>query len=296
MNRTPALNAMTVDVEDWFQVQAFADVMPRDAWDSQESRVVANTERILALFLQAGVRATFFTLGWVAERHPGLVRRIVMAGHELASHGYGHQPVSTLDPEAFREDIRRARHILQDIAGVAITGYRAPTFSISRKSTPWAHRILAEEGYRYSSSVFPGRHAARGDSVAGVEPWWADGVLEIPMTVLQSPLGNLPLAGGGWFRVTPYVAFRAALRRVNATGRRGVFYAHPWEMDPDQPKVSAATRMAKFRHYTGIADMERRVTALLEQFTWGRMDEVFAAELALRPASGDVGPLHLAAE
>lgn len=272
-------NAMTVDVEDWFQVQAFADVIPRSAWEVKERRVVASTERVLALFAEAGIRATFFTLGWVAERHPGLVRRIVAEGHELASHGHGHAPVFSLGAEGFRQDIRLARRILEDVAGVPVTGYRAPTFSISPQATPWAHRILAEEGHRYSSSVFPGRHAARDAGVAALAPWWADAVLEVPMTVLRSPLRDLPVSGGGWFRMTPYPAFRAGLRRVNAMGRRGVFYFHPWEVDPGQPRVEAAPRLAKLRHYTGLRSMEPRLRDLLGDFAWGRMDEVFAAEL-----------------
>lgn len=281
-------NAMTVDVEDWFQVQAFASVIPREAWEGKERRVVESTERVLTLFAGAGVRATFFTLGWVAERHPSLVRRILAEGHELASHGYGHAPVTELGPEIFRRDIRRAKRILEDIGGIEVTGYRAPTFSISRAATPWAHRILAEEGHRYSSSVFPGRHAARGKGAgaAALEPWHADGVLEIPMTVLRSPLRDLPLSGGGWFRMTPYAVFRAGLARVNAQGRRGVFYFHPWEVDPGQPRVEEAPQLAKLRHYTGLATMERRLAALLRHFPWGRMDEIFAAEIGGGTAHG----------
>ncbi|WP_240048333.1 XrtA system polysaccharide deacetylase [Crenalkalicoccus roseus] len=282
-------NAMTVDVEDWFQVQAFAGVIPPQAWEGKERRVVASTGHVLDLFAEAGVRATFFTLGWVAERHPALIRRILAEGHELASHGYGHAPVFRLGPEGFRQDIRRAKQVLEDAGGVAVLGYRAPTFSISPQATPWAHRILAEEGHRYSSSVFPGRHAARGDGAAALLPWQADGVLEVPMTVLRSPLRDLPVSGGGWFRMTPYGAFRAGLRRVNAMGRRGVFYFHPWEVDPDQPRVAEAPALARLRHYTGLRRMAPRLRALLRDFAWGRMDEVFAPEL------GATAPRRMAA-
>jgi len=288
-------NAMTVDVEDWFQVQAFAGVIPRAAWETQERRVVANTERVLALFAEAGVKATFFTLGWVAERHPALIRRILAEGHELASHGYGHAPVSGMDPESFRQDIRRARQVLQEIGGVEVAGYRAPTFSISRTATPWAHRILAEEGHRYSSSVFPGRHAARHEDGAMPEAWQAEGVLELPMTVLHSPLRTLPLSGGGWFRMTPYPAFRAGLRRVNALGRRGIFYFHPWELDPGQPRVAGAPRLARLRHYTGLAHMAPRLGRLLRHFAWGRLDQVFAVEIAAAAPADHAAPRRAAA-
>jgi len=270
-------NAMTVDVEDWFQVQAFAGAIPRASWETRERRVEANTEAVLALFAGAGIKATFFTLGWVAERHPALVRRIVAAGHELASHGYGHELVSVIGADAFRADIRRAKVLLEDLGGVGVAGYRAPTFSIGAVATPWAHRILAEEGYRYSSSMFPGRHAARGGAVP-LEPWQRDGVLEVPMTALRTVVRTLPVSGGGWFRLTPYAVFQAGLRRVNALGRRGVFYFHPWEIDPGQPRVAAASPLARLRHYTGLSRMVPRLRQLLADFDWVPMAELFAPD------------------
>ncbi len=290
MNRLP--NAMSVDVEDWFQVQAFAGTIARDSWEGLERRVEANTDRILAQFAEAGVAATFFTLGWVAERHPALIRRIVAAGHELASHGHGHELVSAIGEAAFRADIRRAKRVLEDAGGVAVIGYRAPTFSINGR-TPWAHAVLAEEGHLYSSSVFPVRHDLYGapEAPRGPHRPHPDGVLELPMTTLPMRGRNLPLSGGGWFRMAPYAVFRAGLRRVNAEGMRGLFYFHPWEVDPGQPRVAAAPLRSRFRHYIGLAGMEGKVGRLLRDFRWGRMDAVFAPELAA-PA----GALKLAAE
>jgi polysaccharide deacetylase family protein (PEP-CTERM system associated) len=274
-------NAMSVDVEDWFQVQAFASVIGRDAWETLPRRVEANTDRILALFAEAGVRATFFTLGWVAERHPGLIRRIVAGGHELASHGYGHELVHAIGPDRFRADLRRAKAVLEDAGGVAVIGYRAPTFSIGRRSAPWAHAVLAEEGHRYSSSVFPVKHDLYGEPDAPRGPHRPDpsGVVELPMTTVRVGRRNLPCAGGGWFRLVPYALFRAGLRRVNADGTPGLFYFHPWEVDPEQPRV-AAGRLARFRHYVGLAAMEGRVARLLRDFAWSRMDRVFASAIA----------------
>jgi polysaccharide deacetylase family protein (PEP-CTERM system associated) len=290
MNGLP--NAMSVDVEDWFQVQAFAGTIARDAWDGLERRVEANTDRILAQFAEAGVAATFFTLGWVAERHPALIRRIVAAGHELASHGHGHELVSAIGEAAFRADIRRAKRVLEDAGGVAVIGYRAPTFSINAR-TPWAHAVLAEEGHLYSSSVFPVKHDLYGapEAPRGPHRPHPDGVVELPMTTLPMAGRNLPLSGGGWFRMAPYAAFRAGLRRVNAAGMRGLFYFHPWEVDPGQPRVAAAPLRSRLRHYVGLAGMEAKVARLLRDFRWGRMDAVFAPEIA-PPA----GALKLAAE
>jgi polysaccharide deacetylase family protein (PEP-CTERM system associated) len=290
MNGLP--NAMSVDVEDWFQVQAFAGTIARDAWDGLERRVEANTDRILAQFAEAGVAATFFTLGWVAERHPALIRRIVAAGHELASHGHGHELVSAIGEAAFRADIRRAKRVLEDAGGVAVIGYRAPTFSINAR-TPWAHAVLAEEGHVYSSSVFPVKHDLYGapEAPRGPHRPHPDGVVELPMTTLPMAGRNLPLSGGGWFRMAPYAAFRAGLRRVNAAGMRGLFYFHPWEVDPGQPRVAAAPLRSRLRHYVGLAGMEAKVARLLRDFRWGRMDAVFAPEIA-PPA----GALKLAAE
>lgn len=275
-------NAMSVDVEDWFQVRAFHSVIRRADWERLPRRVEANTDRVLDLFAGAGLRATFFTLGWVARRHPALVRRIVAAGHELAGHGWDHALVGELGEAAFRADIRRTKSVLEDIAGVPVVGYRAPTFSITPTATPWAHAALADEGYRYSSSVFPIRHDLYGapDAPRGPHRPRPDGVLELPMTTLRVFGRNLPCSGGGWFRLVPYPVFRAGLRRLNrAEGQPGIFYFHPWEMDPDQPRVREAGRLSRFRHYTGLATMAGRLKDLLSDFAWGRMDEVFASTL-----------------
>lgn len=279
-------NAMSVDVEDWFQVQAYAGAIPRGSWDAQASRVEANTDRVLAAFDRAGVRATFFTLGWVAERRPALLRRIAAAGHEVASHGHGHELVHAIGEARFRADVRRARRVLEDVAGVPVRGYRAPTFSISPRATPWAHRVLAEEGYGYSSSVFPIRHDLYGAPDAPRVPHRPapDGVTEVPMTTLRAAGRNLPMAGGGWFRLMPYAAFRAGLRRANRADGPGVFYFHPWEVDPGQPRVPAAPRLSRFRHRVGLATMEARLDRLLRDFAWGRMDEVFGLGGEPRPA------------
>ncbi|HTZ69512.1 MAG TPA: XrtA system polysaccharide deacetylase [Acetobacteraceae bacterium] len=272
------VNAMTVDVEDWFQVQAFAGTITRDSWDSLPRRVEANTNRILDMFAEAGIVATFFTLGWVAERHGALIRRIVGEGHELASHGYWHRLAHEQSPAAFATDVADARKMLEDCGGVPVIGYRAPTFSINARN-PWAFDVLAEQGYRYSSSIYPVRHDLYGMPDAPRFPFRvaAGALLEIPMTTVRLAGRNLPCAGGGYFRLAPYVAFRAALRRFNAAeGASGVFYTHPWEIDAAQPRVVAAPRMARFRHYLNLTAMPSRLTRLLRDFAWGRMDRVFA--------------------
>ena len=286
---TPLLNAMSVDVEDWFQVQAFAGVIPRDTWDGYDRRVEANTDRVLDLFAAHDTRATFFTLGWVAERHPALVRRIVAAGHELASHGFGHELVHAIGPEKFRADVARAKSVLEDAGGVAVHGYRAPTFSIAPRIAPWAHAVLAETGHAYSSSVFPVKHDLYGAPDAPRLPWRPDpnGVLELPMTTVRIGARNLPCAGGGWFRMFPYGLFQAGLSRVNAReGLRGIFYFHPWEIDPHQPRQHGAPARSRLRHYTGLAGMEGKLARLLKDFRWDRMDSVFP-EIGL---SGQASP------
>jgi polysaccharide deacetylase family protein (PEP-CTERM system associated) len=280
------VNAMTVDVEDWFQVQAFAGTIGRDAWDGLERRVETNTVRILDMFAEAGVRGTFFTLGWVAERHAALVRRIVADGHELASHGYWHRLAHEQSRADFAADVGDARKLLEDVGGVAVRGYRAPTFSINTRN-PWAFDVLAEQGYRYSSSIYPIRHDLYGMPDAPRLPFAPDGaagragIIEIPMTTVRLGGRNLPCAGGGYFRLLPYGVFRAGLRRFNrAEQAPGIFYTHPWEIDAGQPRVAAAPRMARFRHYLNLHDMPRRMGLLLRDFRWGRVDEVFAAAIA----------------
>lgn len=278
----PLVNAMSVDVEDWFQVQAFAGVIDRASWDTIPRRVEANMDRILGDFARAGVQATFFTLGWIAERHPGLVRRIVAEGHELASHGHGHQPVHELTPEQFRQDLVRARGVLEDAGGVAVAGYRAPTFSIGPRNA-WAFGVLEETGHRYSSSVYPVKHDLYGVPDAPRFPYrpGPGRLLEIPMTTLPVRGRNLPISGGGYFRLMPYALFRALLRRFHARdGRAGVFYFHPWEIDPGQPRAEGAPWRARFRHTVNLHATAGRVERLLRDFRWDRMDRVFAAELA----------------
>ena len=276
---------MTVDVEDYFQVEAFARTVPRDSWDGFERRVEASTDRILAQFDRAGVVGTFFTLGWVAERHPALIRRIVAAGHELASHGHGHARVATQSPAEFRQDLIRAKHLLEDIGGVTIAGYRAPTFSIG-PATPWAYAILAETGHRYSSSIYPVRHDLYGapDAPRFIHAV-ADGALwEVPMTTLHLGGQNLPCACGGYFRLLPYAVFRRMLATYHRTERRGgMFYTHPWEGDPGQPRIAGAGRLSRFRHYLNLGRTAPRLERLLRDFAWGRMDQVFP-ELRAAPA------------
>ena len=271
------VNALTVDVEDWFQVQAYAHAVDPADWETLPRRVEASTDRLLALFAAAGVQATFFTLGWVAERHPALVRRIVAAGHELASHGYWHRRVDSQDAAAFRTDLLRARGCLEAVGGTAVRGYRAPTFSIG-PATPWAWDVLAETGHTYSSSVFPVRHDLYGNPDAPREPHTQAGgaVWEIPMTTVQLGGRNLPCSGGGWFRLVPYRLFRAGFRRAtSAPGTHGVFYIHPWEVDPGQPLLPAARRAASLRHRLNLSRTQARLARLLADFSWGRMDAAF---------------------
>ncbi len=274
-------HALTVDVEDWFQVQAFAEVIPRLAWDTLPRRVVANTDRILDLFAAAGVHATFFILGWVAERHPDLVRRIAAAGHEIASHGYGHELVHAIGPARFRADIRRAKALLEDCTGAAVIGYRAPTFSIGTQRTPWAHAILAEEGHAYSSSVYPIRHDLYGDPASPQAPFRPDpsGVVEVPMSVARVAGKAWPCSGGGWFRLFPYPLYRRLLSRAAQSGPV-VFYTHPWEIDPAQPRVTAAPLRSRIRHYVGLRRTVCRLACLLRDFRWDRLDRVFAGAIA----------------
>ncbi|MGH7119426.1 MAG: XrtA system polysaccharide deacetylase [Acetobacteraceae bacterium] len=280
-------SAMTVDVEDYFQVQAFAGAVSRASWDSIPRRVEANTERILARFAEAGVQATFFTLGWVAQRHPGLIRQIVAAGHELASHGYDHIRADQLDEAGFRADVGRTRRLLEDIGGVAVRGYRAPTFSIGARNL-WAFRALEAEGYAYSSSVYPVRHDLYGMPEAPRFPFRpANGRLwELPMTTLALAGRNLPWAGGGYFRLLPYGLYRRGLARMLRNERRpGIFYVHPWEIDPSQPVIANASLRSRLRHRLNLAATEGRLCRLLQEFAWNRMDRVFAAELASLPAA-----------
>lgn len=287
-------NAMSVDVEDYFQVYAFAHCIPRADWDTIPSRVEPCVDRILERFAAAGTHATFFTLGWIAERHPSMVRRIVAAGHELASHGYDHTRADAQDPTAFRADVRRTRFILEDIGGAPVTGYRAATFSIGARNQ-WAFDVLASEGYRYSSSINPIRHDNYGMPDAPRIPFRpGDGALwEIPMTTVRVGSRNLPCSGGGYFRLLPYELFRFGLGRANRAGRRGIFYFHPWEIDAAQPRIGNCGWKSRLRHYTNLGRMEAKLDRLLHDFSWDRMDQVFADLLAVSPtiARQDAAPV-----
>jgi len=268
-------NALTIDVEDYFQVSALAPYIARGDWDGHDCRVEQNVERILAMLEEYGACATFFTLGWIAERYPQLVRRIVDGGHELASHGFAHQRASEQSPEAFYADIHLAKIVLEDLAGVEVKGYRAPSFSIGN-ANPWAFDCIARAGYRYSSSIYPIRHDHYGLPDA---PRFAhdvrEGLLEVPLTTMRLFGRNWPAAGGGYFRLMPYSVSRWLLSRVNRVDRQpAIFYFHPWEIDPDQPRVAGIDARTRFRHYLNLHRMERRLRKLLFDFEWGRMDEV----------------------
>ena len=269
-------NALTIDVEDYFQVSAFAPFIARSDWERRECRVERNVNRILDLLESRDTKGTFFTLGWIAERYPELVRRIVREGHELASHGYGHERASDLTEAAFHNDIGRAKSLLEDLSGREVTGYRAPSFSIGTANL-WAFDCLAQAGYKYSSSIYPIRHDHYGmpDS-----PRFAhrvdSGLLEVPITTLRMFERNLPSSGGGYFRLLPYAVSRWMLRRVNTVDRESaVFYFHPWEIDVAQPRIAGIDLKTRFRHYVNIHRMEGRLQSLLADFKWGRMDSLF---------------------
>jgi polysaccharide deacetylase family protein (PEP-CTERM system associated) len=279
MNTTAIRNAMTCDVEDYFQVSAFAPHISRDSWPTRECRVERNMDRILGILDDAGIKGTFFTLGWIAERYPQVVRRIADGGHELASHGYAHLRASDQDRYEFTSDITRAKQLLEDISGQRVLGYRAPSFSIGPRNM-WALEALQLAGYRYSSSIYPIRHDHYGMPDA---PRFAHrmpaGVLEIPATTLRLGGRNFPSSGGGYFRLLPYGVSRWMLRRVNEhDGQPAVFYFHPWEIDGGQPRVAGIDAKTRFRHYLNIERMPHRLERLLGDFAWGRMDAIFLRE------------------
>ena len=277
------LNALSVDVEDWFQVGAFERTIARADWAGLTHRVERNTDAVLALFEDAGVKATFFTLGWVAERYPALMRRIVEAGHEVASHGYDHARVFTFDGAGFRADLRKARAILEDTSGQAVIGYRAPSFSIDRR-TPWAHEVLAEEGYVYSSSVAPIRHDHYGWPESPRFAWKpvaGSPLVELPVTTAKLAGRTLAAGGGGFFRLLPYGFSRWAIRQVNGREERpAIIYFHPWEIDPDQPRVPGAPLRSRVRHYSNLSVMADKLRRLTRDFQWTRVDALAAQEAA----------------
>jgi len=273
----PDANALTVDVEDYFQVQAFFGVIDRSSWPERECRVEGNVDRILALFAEHGARATFFTLAWIAERYPHVVRRIVAAGHELASHGSEHRRADEQSRTEFRNDVARAKAVLEDIGGAAVKGYRAPSFSVMRGNL-WVMETLVEAGYRYSSSTYPITHDNYGLTDAprfAFHPLSGEDFLEIPVTSLRWLGRNWPCGGGGYFRLLPYGLSKLALDSVRRQDRRPfVFYFHPWEIDPGQPRIEAPLK-SRIRHYTNLDLMEDKLARLLKAFRWTRMDEVF---------------------
>lgn len=274
---SPICNAMTVDVEDYFQVSAFEKHICRDSWSDFDRRVETNVDRILALFDQKSVKATFFTLGWLAERHPEMVRKIVENGHELASHGWDHKRVTSQEPTCFKEDVLKTRVLLEDVSGQAVKGYRAASYSIGAENL-WALDVLAEAGYKYSSSIVPIRHDHYGmpDAPRFVFPAAGDQILEIPISTISIMKRNINCGGGGWFRLFPYAFTRWALNQINNREQRAcIFYFHPWEIDVEQPKVNNLGPKTRFRHYLNLHKTHPRLLRLLDDFNWGRMDNIF---------------------
>jgi len=288
----PVVNAMTIDVEDYFHVSVFDGLVPRHAWERMESRVCANTERLLEIFDDANVQATFFVLGWVAERFPGLVRAIADQGHEIASHGYGHRLVYDLTPRAFRDDVRRAKDLLESTTNERVHGYRAPSYSVTPKSL-WALDVLIEEGYTYDASIFPIHHDRYGIPISPRQPYVLHRtapLVEAPGSTVRCGPFNLPIGGGGYFRILPYAWTRWGITRLNEREHRpAIFYLHPWEIDPDQPRLRAPA-LGRFRHYFNLNRTEERLRALVRDFTFATMltllDEQFTA-----PAEPAAGPL-----
>ncbi len=278
MGLTPIRNAMTIDVEDYFQVSAFAAHIPRESWESIPCRVEKNIDRILALLDEEQTKATFFTLGWVAERYPAMVRRIVSNGHELASHGWAHQRVSDQEPQEFLDDIVRSKALLEDISGQKVIGYRAPSFSIG-SNTLWALDLLEEAGYRYSSSIYPIQHDHYGMPDAprfAFYPKNNNGLLELPITTARLFKRNIPAGGGGYFRLWPYAFSHWLLQRINHLEKHSaIFYFHPWEIDYEQPRQKGINAKTRFRHYFNLRHMEKRVKSLTRDFSWDRMDRIF---------------------
>ena len=281
-------NALTIDVEDYFQVAALAEAVKYDDWARMEYRAEANTDRILGLFSEAGVKATFFTLGWVAERSPSLVKRIADAGHEVASHGYSHQLIYNQTPEVFREETIRSKSILEDILGASVTGYRAASYSITNESR-WALDILAEQGFTWDSSIFPVHHDRYG--MPGT-PRWPHRLItdkgyelaEFPLSTLKFPGYTLPIAGGGYFRLFPYWFSRMGLGSINRQGKPFVFYLHPWEVDPGQPRLDVKW-FSRFRHYNNLDVCEQRLTRLLRHFNFTTMSDVLRSQGVLDSSS-----------
>jgi polysaccharide deacetylase family protein (PEP-CTERM system associated) len=272
---------MSIDVEDWFQVENLKPVVARATWDSRESRVVRNTTRLLDLLQAHGARATFFVLGWVAERQPELIRRIADGGHEIASHGYGHDLIYTLSPGEFRADVERGKKLLEDVTGQRVIGYRAPSFSI----TDWAVSILQDLGFEYDSSAFPTVAHDRYGRLTGVDSdrpivEVRPGFYEVCISCLPLGKRGLPWGGGGYFRMLPYLAWRAGIRRILGTGAPYVFYIHPWEIDPGQPRVQGLSAVSRFRHYLNLGRCEDRFARLLTDFNWTTVTSLLHSSLS----------------
>ena len=272
----PIVNALTVDVEDYFQVSAFEPHIARSDWDTLPCRVEANVDRILGLLDDHGAHATFFTLGWVAERYPSLVRRVADAGHEVASHGSAHRRAHEQPRDEFEDDIARAKALLEDVTGMPVQGYRAPSFSVG-PSNAWAFDCIASAGYRYSSSVYPIRHDHYGAPQSPRFPHEVTpGLIELPVATVRMLNSNWPAGGGGYFRLLPYEVSRWSIARINSVDRQpAMFYFHPWELDPGQPRVAGVSAKTRFRHYLNLGRTEARLTRLLRDFRWDRVDRVF---------------------
>ncbi|HXH26022.1 MAG TPA: XrtA system polysaccharide deacetylase [Vicinamibacterales bacterium] len=283
----PVVNAMSIDVEEYFHVSVFDGIVPRSAWPSMESRVSASTTRLLDLFDEYEARGTFFVLGWVGERHPELVREIARRGHEVASHGYAHRLVYDQTRAAFRDDVRRAKAILEDACARRVVGYRAPSYSITPRSL-WAIDVLIEEGYEYDASIYPIRHDRYGIPVSDRRPYRiarrAGSLIEVPGSTARIGPLNLPIGGGGYFRILPYWWTRWGIDRVNRVERRpAVFYLHPWEIDPNQPRLEAG-RLGRFRHYRNLHCTEARLRRLLADFRFGTVQALVARVALTAPA------------
>ncbi len=274
---TSIVNAMSVDVEDYFQVSAFEGTINRNMWDKIPCRIERNSERILSMFSDANVKATFFVLGWIAERYPGLVRTIVNEGHEVASHGYCHIRVTSQNIDEFRDDVLRTRYILENISGTRVKGYRAASYSIC-KDNMWAIEVLKECGHEYSSSIYPVKHDLYGIPDSPRHPYMHEhcDLLEIPISTIRINKHNIPCGGGGYFRLYPYMFSRWAINKINrAESKPCIFYFHPWEIDPDQPRQTGLNFKTRFRHYFNLNVMEKRLFSLLREFSWDRIDNVY---------------------
>ena len=283
---TQIVNGLSVDVEDYFQVSAMSPYIARADWERMPCRVERNVDRLLAMFERRNARATFFVLGWIADRYPDLIKRIVGGGHELSSHGYAHLRATEQSEQEFLADIVRAKGVLEDIAGVTVRGYRAPSFSLDT-TNPWAFDCIARAGYLYSSSVYPVKHDHYGMPDAPRFAYQSrTGLLELPITTARLCGRNLPAGGGGYFRLLPYALSTWAIRRVNELDRRpAIFYMHPWEIDPEQPRMKNVGLKTRFRHYVNLARMEGRLERLTSDFRWDRLDRVFQSQIGEQPAS-----------